>query len=254
MCYTYCVKRILGKEKGVYPMEKEPEMHDQQDGQALTQLLEVLADGNAAPVCAQLAGVLVGPCPEALTLLLQEKRLAPYGLPGDAFDRAARPERVLLPLKEVPAVPLLRWWALLRLTEAFVPRVAAAFGWDGLLVRRLAQLDDWYCGGMPQGRSALKHRLQSPLPVEAADAFAAFAALSAEYAQLPAAYQALLDSGEPFRLEHLRITVPELMAEGVPCRKLERVRGCLLESVLDAPELNVWPTLAQMARSLRHLV
>lgn len=235
-------------------MENGSEMQKERAEQALAGLLEALAGRSAARVCAQLAGVLAGPCPETLTLLLQEERLAPYGLPGRALRRAAHPEQVLLPLKAVPAVPLLRWWALLRLTEAFVPRVADAFGWDKLLVHRLAQLDDWYCKGMPQSRSTLKRRLQHPLPVDAAQAFDAFAALSPEeYAGLPAAYDALLASGEPFRTSDLRITDAELLAEGVPHRRLARVRQCLLEAVLDAPELNVWPTLAQMARALRWL-
>lgn len=232
-------------------METKPEMQRMIQEKEVAGLLAALAGGDAAQVCAQLAGVLAGPCPETLTLLLMEERLAPYGLPGRALRSAARPEQVLLPLNAVPAVPLLRWWALLRLTGAFVPRVKAAFGWDELLVRRLEQLDVWYCAGMPQTCGELKRRLQQALPVDAAAAFAAFAALAPDYAALPAAYADLLASGEPFRESDLRITDAELMTEGVPRRRLARVRRCLLEAVLDAPELNVWPVLAQMARSLR---
>lgn len=238
-------------EKGA---ETQKNRQNQEPGQACEPLLTALEEGDAAAVCAELAGVLAGPYPAALTLLVQEGRLARYGLRGEALARAARPEQVLARLEAVPAVPLLRWWALLRLTEAFVPRSARAFGWDPLLVRRLGQLDDWYCGGMPEDRPALKHRLQKPLPVAPEAAFAAFAALSAEYAALPEEYAALLASREPFREKDLRITDAELLTEGVPRHKLAAVRRCLLQAVLDAPELNVWPTLAEMARALRRVV
>lgn len=235
-------------------MEKELELKNGEPAVELSPLLEALAGSSPAQVCAQLAGVLAGPYPASLTLLLLEGRLARYGLPGHALKRAARPERVLLPLEAVPAVPLLRWWGLLRLTEAFVPRVASAFGWDKLMVQRLGQLDNWYCGGMPEDRNALKHRLQQPLPVGTEDALATFAALSPEYVALPAEYAALLDSGEPFREEELCITDAELRAVGVPRRRLAAMRQCLLEAVLDTPALNTRPMLTQMAESLRGLV
>lgn len=54
--------------------------------------------------------------------------------------------------------------------------------------------------------------------------------------------------------EQLRITDAELLAEGIPLKKLEDVRRCLLQAVNDSPELNVWPTLVEMARSLKDLV
>jgi hypothetical protein len=49
----------------------------------------------------------------------------------------------------------------------------------------------------------------------------------------------------------VRISDAELMLEGVPCHKLNAVRQALLEAVLHAPELNVWPSLAALARKTR---
>jgi hypothetical protein len=197
--------------------------------------------------------VLASDTPQALAPLLAEGKLAAYGFaalaePGNAPDPDA-----LAPLANVPPVPLLRWWALLHLTDAFLPRVWRAFGWDALFETRLAQLDAWHNGGMPPDRDALKDRLQAQLPVEAADAFAAFAAVAPQFAALPQAYAALLDSGEPFRPQDVRISDAELMLEGVPRHKLNAVRQALLEAVLHAPELNVWPTLAALARETKRL-
>lgn len=49
----------------------------------------------------------------------------------------------------------------------------------------------------------------------------------------------------------LNITDAELLAEGVPVKKLADVRRCLEQAVADTPALNVWPTLAEMARALK---
>jgi hypothetical protein len=205
------------------------------------------AEPRADEVCARMAGVLTSNAPEALAPLLAEGKLAAYG-----FAPKEVPELTLL--AAVPPVPLLRWWALLHLTDAFAPRVAREFGWDALFSKRLEQLDAWYCGGMPADRDALKDRLQAQLPVEAADAFAAFAAVSPGFAALPEEYAALLASGEPFRLQDVRISDVELMLEGVPRRKLEAVRKALLEAVLHAPQWNVWPSLAELARATCKLI
>jgi hypothetical protein len=213
---------------------------------------------RADEVCARMAGVLISDAPEALAPLLAEGKLAAYGFAPASPDPdapAAVPDLTSIkPLAAVPPVPLLRWWALLHCTGAFAPRVTRAFGWDALFLKRLEQLDAWYCGGMPADRDALKDRLQARLPVEAADAFAAFAALSPGFAALPEAYTALLASGEPFRPQDVRISDVELMLEGVPRHSLKAVRQALLEAVLHAPELNVWPSLAALAHEMRWLV
>jgi hypothetical protein len=209
---------------------------------------------RAEEICARMAGVLASDTPQALRPLLAEGRLAAYGFAAPAAAEAENTPQepdALAPLSQIPAVPLLRWWALLHLTGAFLPRVRRAFGWDTLFEKRLAQLDAWYSGGMPADRDALKDRLQAQLPVAAEDAFAAFAAIAPEFAALPEAYAALLASGEPFRLQDVRISDAELMLEGVPRHKLKAVRQALLEAVLHAPELNVWPTLAALARKAR---
>lgn len=199
-----------------------------------------------AQVCARIAGMLVASSVQPLAEQLAQGCFTSYGLKSTALpaDFCAR-------LETVPAVPLVRWWALLRLTDAFAPRVADAFDWDVVFLERLEALDHWFCCGMPATRNELKHRLQTPLPVEPETAFAAYAALSDAFTTLPAEYAALLESGEPFRPQDLRITDAELLCEGVPQYKLDTVRQCLLQAVLDAPALNVWTTLAQMAHKLR---
>jgi hypothetical protein len=206
---------------------------------------------NAEEICARMAGVLVSETPQALAPLLADGQLAAYGFAASA--ESENTPQALAPLAQIPPVPLLRWWALLHLTDAFLPRVRRAFGWDALFEKRLAQLDAWYNGGMPPTRDALKDRLQAQLPVAAEDAFAAFAAIAPDFAALPEEYAALLASGEPFRPQDVRISDAELMLEGVPRHKLNAVRQALLEAVLHAPELNVWPSLAALAREMKWL-
>jgi hypothetical protein len=236
--------------------EKMPGASGAQDTPQVVALRAALAceAPNAEAICARMAGVLASDTPQALAPLLAEGKLAAYGFAAPAgSENAPRDLAALEPLSKVPPVPLLRWWALMHRTDAFWPRVRRAFGWDALFEKRLAQLDAWYNGGMPPDRDALKDRLQAQLPVPAEDAFAAFAALAPEFATLPEAYAALLASGEPFRPQDVRISDAELMLEGVPRHKLNAVRQALLEAVLHAPELNVWPTLAALARKTKRL-
>jgi hypothetical protein len=234
-------------------MPGEAGAQDTPEAAALRAALECEAP-RAEEICARMAGVLASDTPQALRPLLAEGKLAAYGFAAPAAAGSENAPQELAPLSQIPPVPLLRWWALLHLTDAFLPRVRRAFGWDALFEKRLAQLDAWYSGGMPADRDALKDRLQAQLPVAAEDAFAAFAALAPEFAALPGAYAALLASGEPFRPQDVRISDAELMLEGVPRRKLEAVRQALLEAVLHAPEMNVWPTLAALARAARRIV
>jgi hypothetical protein len=234
-------------------MADEPSTQDTPEAAALREALACEAP-NAGEICARMAGVLAFEAPEALVPLLAEGKLAAYGFAAPAkSENTPRDLAALALLSKVPPVPLLRWWGLLHLTDAFLPRVQRAFGWDAQFVKRLAQLDAWYNGGMPADRDALKDRLQAQLPVEAEDAFAAFAAIAPEFAALPQAYAALLASGEPFRPQDVHISDVELMLESVPRHKLDAVRQALLEAVLHAPEMNVWPTLAALARKTKWL-
>ena len=91
-------------------------------------------------------------------------------------------------------------------------------------------------------------------PFAFAAAAGALAAVEPAFAGLPALYRELCASGEPYRKEHLRITPAELLTEGVPARKISAVQQCLLKAVVDSPALNVWPTLAQMAKALVRFV
>ena len=50
--------------------------------------------------------------------------------------------------------------------------------------------------------------------------------------------------------KRLMITDAELLAEGVPLKKLPGVRRALEQAVAARPELNEWPQLAAMARGM----
>ncbi|MCI2046370.1 MAG: CCA tRNA nucleotidyltransferase [Faecalibacterium sp.] len=164
------------------------------------------------------------------------------------------PADLLAPLDAVPQSLLCRWWALIHLTGSDAHKCAEAFCFGRSFCKDFARLDDWFDAGCPQDVHALKLALLAPVPFSAADAAETFAAISPAFAPLPALYAALRKSGEPYQKEQLAITAPELMVEGVPGRCIGRVQQCLLKAVIDTPEMNNYPTLAQMARSLKHMV
>ena len=168
---------------------------------------------------------------------------------GPAAETAA-----LAPLDAAPQSLLCRWWALLHLTGSDAHKCAAAFDFGRSFCKDFARLDDWFDAGCPADLHALKLALLAPVPFSAADAAETFAAVSPAFAPLPALYAALQASGEPYQKEQLAITAPELMVEGVPGRCIGRVQQCLLKAVIDTPEMNEYPTLAQMAHSLKYMV
>lgn len=241
-------------------------------GREALRLAATLDCVSAQRVRAELEKALAGGRPSALWPLIQAGGLAGFGIgmtPEQAEkiaffaqeEAAARQppagpekENPLLALDAVPAVPLLRWWALLRLTCSNPYRAAKIFDFGKGFQRDYARLSALFAEGMPADRHALKLWLMRGLPLGAADVAAAFAAVEPGFAGLPALYRQLEESGEPYRKEQLRITAAELLTEGVPARKIGAVQKCLLKAVIDSPELNVWPTLAQMARALAKLM
>ena len=54
--------------------------------------------------------------------------------------------------------------------------------------------------------------------------------------------------------QRLMITDAELLAEGVPLKKLSGVRRALERAVAARPELNEWPQLAAMARGMHRFL
>lgn len=225
-------------------------------GAAACRLAPTLACVSAPRVRAELEKALDGPRPSALWPLLQAGGLEHFGLYGAAEPGRENPAagNPLTPLDAVPANRLCRWWALIRLTHSDAYKAAKVFDFGRGFRRAYAWLDEACAAGMPADRHALKLLLMSGEPLPFGDAAATFAAVNPAFAGLPALYAELCASGEPYRKEHLRITPAELLTEGVPARRIGAVQQCLLKTVVDTPELNVWPTLAQLARSLARLV
>ena len=207
---------------------------------------------TAPQVRAQLEAALMGARPSALWPLVACGALRPFGL---WYAGLPAPEQnPLLPLDAVPAVPVLRWWALAKLCGCGLYRLQTALAQSERFARATNRLQAFYREGMPADRHALRRRLMEPLPGGDEAALLTFAAVDAAFDALPGLYAAVAARREPYRVEHLRITPAELLAEGVPAGKLAAVQRCLLQAVVDTPELNVWPVLAQMAKSLRRLV
>jgi tRNA nucleotidyltransferase (CCA-adding enzyme) len=192
-----------------------------------------------------------GTRPSRLAPLLAMNGLSAFGLSGERLRAAPN---ALGPLDAVPGSMLCRWWALLHLTGSDAHKCAQVFDFGRSFVRDFARMDTLYDAGCPADRHALKLALMDPPPFSFADAADTFAAINPAFAPLPALYESLCKSGEPYRIAQLAITAPELMVEGVPGRRIGRVQQCLLKAVIDTPEMNVYPMLAQMARSLKHMV
>ena len=214
-------------------------------------LAESLATVSAPRVRGELTKALAGDRPAALAPLLAADGLDSFALPG---GRLVENPAALAPLDKVPNVPLFRWWALLTLLGADVPTVAAVFDFSKGFVRDLKCLQKLYAAGCPADRHAMKLALMEELPFSVRDMWAAFAALDDGFAGAPALYVQLVASGEPYQKAHLRITPAELLVEGVPGRKISKVQACLVKAVVDTPALNVYPTLAHMAKGLKKVL
>ena len=212
---------------------------------------------GARQVHTELEKALTGARPSALWPLIATGGLRPFGLwaePEVIKQAQAAGQNPLAPLDAVPAVPLLRWWVLAKLCGCGLYRLETALGLSRTFARDANRLDGFYAAGMPADRQQLKQRLMNPPPVPDDALMLALAAVDPAFEELPGLYAALAASREPYRVQHLRITPAELLTEGVPAKKIGAVQQCLVQAVVDSPELNVWPTLARMAKSLKTLV
>lgn len=226
-----------------------------QTGEAALRLAPTLAAVSAQRVRGELNKACHGPRPSALAPLIAADGLTAFGLSGEALRaHPVSPLAALAPLDTVPDDLLCRWWALFKLTHSDAYRAGKVFDFGRSFVRDFSRMDELYAAGCPQDRHALKRALLVPVPFSFADAADTFAAVDAAFAPLPALWRGLCESREPYRREQLAITAPELLVEGIPNRRIGAVQECLLKAVIDTPALNVYPTLAQMAKSLRGMV
>lgn len=212
-------------------------------GAAARKLAPTLGTVSAQRIKNELNKALAGPRPSALAPLVEAAGLEAFGVP-------ARGER-LTALDAVPADLLCRWWALLHLTGADPKQAAEIFDFGRNFMRDYARLDALYAAGCPQDIHSLKLLLMEGAPCTAGQACETFAALDEAWADVPALFAALEASGEPYMKAHLRITPAEMLVLGVPNRKIGNIQKALLKAVIDTPALNVYPTLAQMAKGLK---
>lgn len=231
---------------GVLDFSIEPET----EAAALV-LADSLSTVSAPRVRGELTKALAGDKPSALAPLIAAGGLEHFALPA---DHLIQQPNALTPLDAMPLYPLCRWWGLLHLTGADFKQAGAVFDFGKNFLRDLTQLEKLYAAGCPADRHALKLSLMDAVPCSPAIFFAAFAALDEQFSPAVRLYQELVDSGEPYRKEHLHITPAELLVEGVPNRKISKVQAALVKAVVDTPALNSYPTLTQMAKSLARVL
>ncbi len=220
---------------------------EQETETAALELAHTLGTVSAPRVRGELTKALAGARPSALMPLIQAGGLSEFAIPPQQ-------DLSLESLDKMPHNALCRWWAFLRLTGADAKAVGKVFDFGRNFMRDLARMDALYLVGCPTDRHAMKLALMEELPFSAEEAFSTFAALDDSFTNAPTLYRELVESGEPYQKAHLRITPAELLVEGVPGRKISQVQKCLVKAVVDTPELNVYPTLAQMAKGLRNVL
>lgn len=169
---------------------------------------------------------------------------------GLAHVEIGEPRSCLGPLRAVPSEPHARWWAFLRLCGADVQRAARTLRMDEQFCRTLTVYETLYSSAAPRDLLSLKVRL-GRLPKFDFDAAArTFAVFAPEWEDAPGLYRRLKESGQPYRISQLAVTIPELTAAGVPGRRMNNVLSQLLAAVQRTPELNTPAALLALARTL----
>ena len=189
----------------------------------------------------ELNRALTGPCPQALAPLVQAGGLRGVGIRGCAC---------LHPLAQAPSGLLSRWWLFLRLCGADAEQAARRMKLGQSFCQDYARLDELFQGGPPADRLALKRCLADGEPLPGDEMAALFGLLAPGWDPVAGLYRELVMSREPFRVEQLAVTRAELLAAGVSARKAGKVLTLLLKVVVEQPQLNVAPVLAQLGRSL----
>ena len=118
------------------------------------------------------------------------------------------------------------------------------------LVKGLSVYDSLRRTSPPKTKRDLK-LLLAPLPrFDFAAAANTFAVFDKRWQGTSALYEQLEASGEPYRMKQLAVTAPELLQAGIPKRKISGVMPKLLTAVCKAPEINTYPALCALAKTL----
>lgn len=197
----------------------------------------------AAVVRSALQNILLSPRPEAIAPLLARGVLTPFGL--------RMGEVCLHELAKVPCAMEVRWWRFLRLVGADYRTVCDRLGFAPAFAAALAGLDK--LSGvqvLPETVLELKLLLSALPELDYEAAVKTLALEDARWESQLVLYDRLYRSGEPYRMRELAITVGQLAVLGIRDKRAAWVQRQLLEAVIKSPEINQYPALEMLARTL----
>ena len=154
-------------------------------------------------------------------------------------------------LAKTPCTMETRWWRFLRLMRADYNAVCEKMGFSELFARTLAGMDRLAAMPiLPKTMEELKMALSEEPDLD----YGAFArAMEVEdprWAGQAAMFDKLYRSGAPYRFDQLAISAGQLAVLGIRDQKAAWVVRKLLDAVIKTPELNSYPPLEMMARTL----
>lgn len=199
---------------------------------------------SAERVRGEVEQILLSQAPEVLQEPVRLGVLERYGLHGT---------HGLGPLAEIPAVLLVRWWALAVLCRADTDEVAVGFGFSKTDAAQLREYTKLYRLGRSLDAVDLKMKLRHSL-VNYAPLASAFETLSADFAGEVPLYEALRASEEPYRLAQLAVNGDDLRLYGIRGKQCGAVLDELLKIVIKDPQMNERRSLLGLAPKLAELL
>ncbi|MDL2293076.1 hypothetical protein LJC60_00430 [Ruminococcaceae bacterium OttesenSCG-928-D13] len=208
---------------------------------AAGEAMELIATLPKDRVAAEVRNILFSDGPQVLSGVIVKGGLHGYG-----FDFAP----ALNALREVPSLPLCRWWGLIALCGADIENVCRAFGFSRRFQADLENCTRLYRQGPALDNTSLKQKLAGS-KLDYAPIAATFAAVSPAFAAEPALFASVCARHEPYRREDLAVNGDMLAAEGIQGRHCGKVLDALLAAVIQNPALNKAEVLLGLARGLK---
>ncbi|MEG1126285.1 MAG: CCA tRNA nucleotidyltransferase [Oscillospiraceae bacterium] len=187
--------------------------------------------------------ILLSDNPTAIGPLLSAGALSKYGI-GSA-------KACVSALCKLPCTMTSRWWGLLYLTGANISEVCDKMGFSAAFMRDLALISEVCAARAPKDMHELKILLAAHCLIDEYEALHAVSAMNESFAEVPAIYEQLLNSNEPYLRRHLAIGGAQLVAMGIKGAKIKSALWELQMAVIGTPSLNTPKTLLSLVKSTK---
>lgn len=160
-------------------------------------------------------------------------------------------------INQTPRTMLVRWWALIMLTNSDIQEVCGAFSLKADFAADLQSVKSLYEMPCAENMQALKRKLASLTIWQRQnyiEIIAAFSALNTAFYPEQILYLQLLENNEAYLKEDLAVDKALLTANGIPKNKADYILTLVLNAVIKNPEIKTTAAQLSLAKQLNAII